>query len=90
MPTRISGADQILLDALMFSDPPRLLLNILAAVLGGLFFASLVYSEYLPDPILGMPKMLCSVFLLFGAISANWGRKLLDWIRRWTNRDKDI
>ena len=73
----------------MFKDPPRLLLTILAAVLGGLFFASLVYDEYLPDTVLGMPKVLCSVFLVLGAIGANWGIKLLDWIRRWSNRNNE-
>jgi multisubunit Na+/H+ antiporter MnhF subunit len=74
----------------MFNDPPRFLLSIIATVLGGLFFASIIFAEYLPDRILGINKILCSVFLIIGAISANWGRKLLDWIRRWSDRNKEI
>ncbi len=66
----------------MIKDPPRRLLTIISMALGILFVASLYYEDRLPGRILGLDKIFCHFFLIGGAIAANWGGRLLDWIRR--------
>jgi multisubunit Na+/H+ antiporter MnhF subunit len=65
----------------MFSDPPRRLLAIIASGLSILFVASLVFSEELPQRVLGMNKLLCQAFLILGALAASWGGRILDYFR---------
>ena len=69
-------------------DPPRRLLTLLSSGLGVLFFVSLVYSERLPDEILGVNKLFWHIFLFVVAIAANVGARLLDWIRHISMRGK--
>jgi ABC-type protease/lipase transport system fused ATPase/permease subunit len=69
-------------NAAMFSDPPRRILAILSTLLSVLFLASLIYSEQLPDRMLGLNKLFCHAFLFLGAMAASSGGRLLDWLRR--------
>ena len=64
------------------SNPPRLILAVLSTALFVLFFASLIYQEMVPNQILGVDKIFWQIFLIIGAIAANWGGKFLDWLRR--------